>query len=394
MKTCIYCNREKGESEFSNEHILPRTIGGAIHPINPFATDLVCGRCNNIAGLFIDAPFAKSWFINNYRADNAKRYIKLTPSSILPLVYIGIVDELKFKGKICEFYLGPTGDLIYHFHYPYPMEMDTPSMVGVPPHLRNKGIDYGFAFIFLTTNNKEWLLPIFNSFMDHFEKSILYFGNGPTPKGGRFSDIPAELNELLVKIRSMNGKEHTSNVTMDIDTGNRFMAKLALGLGCLFLKGEYKTSTDAELLRKLIWTRDAKERQKLPVHGTGFLSGTDTLKDLNEKMKWEGGHILFLTHAEESLALYANFYGQGGSLIQVTENKNHWSGVFERAIIYIIIPERQKCVGPIHFEDYIRHKFSNYKNQQLTELEEDLKSVGALPPFRLSEGGFYELGQK
>ena len=305
MRTCIYCNKEKQDSEFSQEHIFPRALGGAIQPTNPFSTDLVCARCNTISGFFIDAPFVKSWFINNYRADNAKKYIRLSPTTILPLIYFGIIDDLKFEDKICEFYMGPTGDPIYHFHTPYPEEVDSPSMIGVPPHLRNKEIDYGFAFLQVRSNNPKWLPAIVYSFADNFKKSKLYLGNGPTPKveGAIFSDIPDELKDLLSKIRSLNGKEHKNTFKVDIDTGHRFLAKLALGMGCLFLKDEYKTSSDAELLRKLMWTRDHKERRKLQIHGTGFLGNHENMKNINESLKWDGGHVICIMQVVQPLCL-------------------------------------------------------------------------------------------
>jgi hypothetical protein len=391
MRICIYCNKEKQDSDFSQEHVLPRALGGAIQPINPFSTTLVCARCNTISGFFIDAPFAKSWFINNYRADNAKRFIKLLPSTILPLVYFGIIDELKFEDKICEFYLGPTGDRIYHFHVPYPEEIDSPTMIGVPPHIRTKEIDYGFTFLFLRSNNPEWIPAVFNSVVDNFKKSKLYFGNGPTPKikGVNFLDIPEDLKVLHQCMRSMNGKEHKNSFKVDIDIGNRFMAKLALGLGCLFLKDEFKASPDAALLRKYVWTKNFKERREFPIHGTGLLKGEERMTNVNELLKWEGAHILYLMQIGESLALYANFYGRNGAVIQITENRNHWRGLIDREIIYIVIPERQKCVGPITLEDYIGHKYSEFKNEQLTELENELATIEPLPPFELKEGGLF-----
>lgn len=385
MKTCIYCNRERPESEFTQEHILPRALGGAIKPTNPFSTDLVCNTCNTISGFFIDAPFAKSWFINNYRAENAKKYIKLTSSTILPLVYFGVIDELKYKDQICEFYIGPTGDLIYHFHLPYPEEIDSPVIIGIPPHLRKKGIDYGFAFLFIRSNNPKWIPTIINSFADNFKKSKLYLGNASIPKssGLNFSDIPEDLNELVQKIKSMNGKEHKNNFKVDIDTGNRFIAKLALGLGCIFLKEEYKTSSDAELLRKAMWTKNYKERRKLKIHGSGFLGGGENMKNVNELLRWDGGHVIYLMHVGDSLALYTSFYEQNSSIIQITENRNHWEGALDKGVVYVVIPERQKCVGPISIEDFIGHRYSNFKNKHLTELEQDLATVEPLPPFDL-----------
>ena len=141
MKRCIYCDREKDEKEFSQEHILPRAIGGVLLPQNPFTTNEVCERCNSISGFFIDAPFTKSWFLNNYRSSNVTKFATITPHTILPLVYFGVMEDLKYEDRICECYLGPNGDRIFHFHNPYDEEFDTLNIIGVPPHLKNKGLD-------------------------------------------------------------------------------------------------------------------------------------------------------------------------------------------------------------------------------------------------------------
>ena len=43
-------------------------------------------------------------------------------------------------------------------------------------------------------DNPVWHPSIIFSFVKQFEKSTLYYGNGAPPQGGRFSQIPEELN--------------------------------------------------------------------------------------------------------------------------------------------------------------------------------------------------------
>lgn len=387
MIRCIYCNKEKDEKEFSQEHVLPKAIGGVLQPVNPFSTNLVCARCNSISGFFIDAPFSKSWFINNYRASNAAKLTKITPTTILPLVYMGTMKDFNFKTQICENYLGPTGDTIYHFHDPYPIELDSPTMIGVPPHIRKKKIDNGFAFIFIRSNNPQWLPTIFYSFVDTFKDSVLYFGNGPTPnvEGANFKDIPDELKELHDKLWDLQDKAHEITFSMDIDTGNRFLAKLALGLGCIFLHDSFKTSEDAAILRKYLWTKEKEERDKIPIHGSSFIGGGE-MKNVNQFLKWEGGHVINLISLRETLALYTNFYGANGSVIQISQNKEHWKGIVNESMMFIVIPEMQRFVGPIHMAELLGHRNSDYKNEELLKLEEEMASIPPLPPFKVEKG--------
>jgi len=385
MIRCIYCDKEKDETEFSQEHVLPRSIGGVLQPVNPFSTNLVCARCNSISGFFIDAPFAKNWIINNYRASNAAKLSKITPSTILPLVYMGIVKDLKYQDAICENYLGPTGDTIYHFHEPYPVELDAPTMIGVPPHIKNKKIDNGFAFIFVQSNNPQWLPTIIYSFVDTFKKSILYFGNGPTPKNvknANFKDIPNELKDIHNKLLDLQDKTHEITFSMGMDTGNRFLAKLALGLGSIFLHDSFKTSEDANILRKYLWTREKEERDKIPIHGSGFL-GNEELKNIDQFLKWDGGHVINLMSLKDNLVLYTNFYGINGSVIQISKNKEHWKGLIDESKMFIVVPELQKYVGPINLSELIAHKTTDYKNEEILRLEEEMTNIPPLPPFRI-----------
>jgi hypothetical protein len=381
MKRCIYCDREKHDKEFSQEHILPRSIGGVLMPKNPFSTNEVCERCNNISGFFIDAPFTKSWIINNYRSSNSKKFATITPQTILPLSYMGIMKDVKYDDKLCENYLGPNGDVIYHFHKPYDEEFDTLNIVGLPPHLKNKSLDEGFVFIFIRSNNPVWLPTVLNSFISHFKKSIQYLGNGPTPNipGTNFQDIPTELVNLHKELLSLQGKEHKVTVTMDIGLGDRFLAKLALGLGCIFLNETFKTSEDASLLRNFMWTKKKEERDKIPIQGSGFFN-SEKMKEVDEFLKWEGGHTINLMKIEDSLILYANFYGQSGNVIKITNNKSHWKGKINESMLFIVMPEMQRFVGPINMAELLAHRGSDYKNSEILKLENEIANIPPNPP--------------
>jgi HNH endonuclease len=59
MKRCIYCGQDKPDSAFSDEHIWPKALGGALLPLL-WRTDEVCADCNNISGLFVDGSLSKA----------------------------------------------------------------------------------------------------------------------------------------------------------------------------------------------------------------------------------------------------------------------------------------------------------------------------------------------
>jgi HNH endonuclease len=76
LKTCVYCEQDKPEEEFDLEHIWPDALGGDLLPAL-FQTNDVCQRCNNLAGLFVDGAFLKSWFGQAERATGAYDYVDL-----------------------------------------------------------------------------------------------------------------------------------------------------------------------------------------------------------------------------------------------------------------------------------------------------------------------------
>ena len=62
---CIYCGEEKDDSEFTFEHVIPQSLGGAYAP-DQFKTHDVCVKCNGNLGLFVDAAFEKDWFVQSW----------------------------------------------------------------------------------------------------------------------------------------------------------------------------------------------------------------------------------------------------------------------------------------------------------------------------------------
>jgi HNH endonuclease/integrase-like protein len=103
MKTCIYCDQEKADDEFSDEHIWPDALGGDFLPPETWRTDDVCRRCNSLSGVFVDGSFIRSWIGNAERATGARDYLKPTltaPLGVLPLDYMGIRDRDRIYGSV------------------------------------------------------------------------------------------------------------------------------------------------------------------------------------------------------------------------------------------------------------------------------------------------------
>src|SRR4051812_6599767 len=115
---CPYCGRDKPLDEMTIEHVLPRALGGNVEPSNPFQCK-ACKTCNNDCGQWIDGRFVRSWVIHNWRAESSRRAYDPSANPVLPLAYLGrLPDWPSPDGSVADLWLGPAGELCYHFHQP------------------------------------------------------------------------------------------------------------------------------------------------------------------------------------------------------------------------------------------------------------------------------------
>ncbi len=380
---CAYCSYDKLNIDMTDEHVLPRKLGGNLSPQNPFLIKNVCKNCNVASGRYIDGPFIRSWFMQNRRAENAKKYLDLNANPIVPLIYMGEIKNSFIREKNCDMWLGPTGDTIYHFHDPYPEQDGNQKNIGPPLYLRTDDIDPGFAFIFVMATNPAWHKCILFSFVEQFENSILYLGNGPTPEGGRFSEIPAELLDLHKELKSKAGQFHQLQFSINIDFGHRFLAKMALGCGVLFIEPQFIKSVDASKLRSFMWERNPQNRANIQVFGTTFLN--EELKPLQQLLGWDAGHIILILPINNKLLLTLILYGEHSATIEICSELNLWKEkINENGIIFVIAPGFRKYVGPISFQEYIAVKTNLISiSHPLKDLFNDINSIGSLPPYDL-----------
>ena len=379
IKICLYCKLEKPINEFSQEHILPSSVVGRLIN-NLFTTNDVCERCNSLCGIFVDGPFKKSWPISNYKAAAFLKGVDLSKTPILPLNYFGEIEDLQYGTKICDVWSGPIGDMIYHFHDSYPEELDTPPMIGVPSTAFKKKVDAGFAFIFVKANNPVWHPTILHSFLNQFKKSDLYLGNGPTPAGGAFKDIPHELMNLHDTLKTIQGKEHQVTVKMGINYAYRFQCKIALGFGHLLLHPSFLKSESADLLRKGLWSKSEEAKKDAGIHGSG--SWGKNLDGVKAILKWPGGIVIALMIVANKLMLYANFYEENSFVVEISNEPELWKGKINEGLVYVVSPQLNKAIGPIALPTFLVHKVSPpIPVPELISLEDELNSFGELPPY-------------
>lgn len=385
MAYCIYCGQEKREC-LTKEHVVPRAVGGNL--INNQLKIEVCGRCNSVLGMFVDAPFVKSWLTANNHALDALNYMDFCSGAVAPLAFMGLWSEYTYGAKQCELWLGPAGDPVLHFHEPYPSLDNVPPMVGVPSYCRGDRFAYdpGFVITHLRASNPVWMRAILLSVQDCFPGSSLHVGNAPTPTGGRFTDIPDDLRPLAESIlgRLQEARELQITATANAKYADRFLAKLALGIGKLTLNDTFPASRSASLLRKFMWTADPHARGSLPVRGPATLPPeSQTAAVLN----WEGAHTVCLRPCGGVLALYTSFYGKQSLMIAVSDEQEHWQGKIPRdnGIVFVIAPGLRRYVGPKLLSAIIAHRLHLTTDDDLNHLENSISRHSQLPPFNATE---------
>ena len=143
-------------------------------------------------------------------------------------------------------------------------------------------LGHGLVFFFLRSNNPMWIPAILLSLKHQFPKSKVFLGNNVPAIKRCFRSLPEDLSELYgtVKADWLTGKCETL-IDYDAHSGERFMAKVGLGIGALFLDPSFQDSSSAALLRQYFREADWKVRRRIPVEATCiFFSQSLTLRTL------------------------------------------------------------------------------------------------------------------
>lgn len=259
-RKCIYCRKEKSDSDFTLEHVLPKFIGGAYAP-SDFKVSDVCMRCNNNLGLFVDAGFEKNWIVSNRLAMAARTSFNPNNKVGLPLICMGKSDlvppQLK-DGEICELWLGPLGEQIYWIR---PNDERLYWYVGGNP-ITTKQVSSRAYFMFSehsTKNPKISWLTFRDAFEDRLVRKIIcteVVGGNPADIG---FEVPDELDELRIeffKAACLASQTRENRLSIYTLFDFRFLAKLGIGISYSLFGAKALQTIYAEELYRALWSRD------------------------------------------------------------------------------------------------------------------------------------------
>lgn len=393
MKTCFYCGEDKDASEFSDEHIWPDALGGDYLP-DFWRTDDVCQKCNNLSGLYVDGAFIKGWAGAAERATGANEYLAVNnpAAAVIPLNHIGKIPHPNIPDEeIGEYWAGPCGANTFHFR---PADDDDrwATYAGGDPRRRKKAATAGRAYIALTSIDLFWITVSLFSFRAHFKKSALFVTNLEIPpqwtwlRNPNLED-PVEARDMSVLSTiidvARNGVRTRLDVTVQIFSDSRLLAKLALATGYKTFGERFLATAYAKTLRTALWEPDVQKRRLLPVRGTGYLGGGPSLAAIGAALKWSGAWVLTMLRLGELLSLAVMTPSGKGMSVLVCDDPDLLKGLdstYSNGQVWLTVPTLGEGVGPIALPDYIAHQLRAMSVPALDALAAKRIDPSTLPP--------------
>ncbi len=370
---CITCDKEKPKNEFSLEHLFPQALGGALCS-DIFKTRNVCKHCNSIMGLFVDAPLIKSFTSQNDMAESALYYIDPKKPRPLPMRYMGVYEELISDPKMtCDVWSGPHGGIVYHRRKKADPKYD--AIAGGNP-IDNKKFG-GEVYIYGQHADPYWNSVFLQSIAKSFKYAKRISINFDLDNLEEYFDTPT--NEESTFISLINKSEGAIKLRLLFQEGfdQRFLCKLALGLGVNTLGSAFLESNDATNLRNALWAKSLKERINCGVSFSSSFSNRDP--EEAEILAWLGVHTIILNPAEGKLDLIIYLFGKSRMIITISNDESLWGNKISQPEVYILCPSLNNFTGPISIEDLIAHRLGSHQIKQLTEIDNKRFNPETLP---------------
>ena len=172
---------------------------------------------------------------------------------------------------------------------------------------------------------------------------------------------------------------------MRLDYSHRFLGKLALGFGFRLLGEPFLASPYSQDLRRAMWERDFRQREKLNVRGTDF-SSSELRESLGRVVLIRGAWVLLVQPSASDFALaICTPTGRAGTIV-VSDDPAIWRGAASSQVrdgaVFVIQPEQRFFEGPIALAQFLAHQAGSISIARLADLEGKRVSVDALPPKR------------
>lgn len=367
---CIYCLKEKEDSQFSLEHIIPQFLGGSTAP-DFLKTRRVCKKCNSNLGLFVDASFEKNLLISNHLNEQAYAFFDPDNPIALPLRCMGVSDltpPFIEEDEVCECWLGPLGEQIYWIR---PKDDRLYWYSGGNPRTVKSVRTRGY-YLFSERSDKNLKLSYLSlkeSFPGRKVKKIICNEIDVPPEKIGFS-TPDSLDKDRIKYFiencSMSQKRH-NQFSMYTRYDLRFLAKLAIGvsftiLGDNALKGKY-----ANELHKALWHIEGNPEPE--INGvTAFNEDSPHIKTL---CGYNHATTLILLQSNGTISLNININGQLNWVVRcadITDLTDELINTLGDGLCIVLFKPISKCIK-LSLPQFILHKEGAAIHPELSQID-------------------------
>ncbi len=389
MFKCIYCGIEKEDKFKSLEHIFPQSAGGGnLLTEKPFRTRNVCKTCNSTLGLYVDGLFLRSWLYSNLKTLDLDKFIDLYQGTILPLSYMGIIDNLSNDEFLCDYWLGVSGESIFHIHSNY----DDKFITQIGGNVINRKKNPGTVYYIPSNINSPWGLTCLKSLKDQFNRQRIIGLNTKIVNGTiKIFDEPIESeknkwNELKQYLNdNYNENEYVkATVRSKIGFEHRFLAKLAIGIGYNLLGPSYLQTNSYMDLRKMLWSQDLTQREELKIHGSDFSNNIELEEPLKSICRNDCATIMISIDGD-IYSLIVSFGGKLNFSIMFLDPQKETSPKFTHSKtcnIYYVFKQIGKAFGPFSDVELISHITNTNPIAELRYID-NLKSNPCPLPIRV-----------
>jgi HNH endonuclease len=367
---CIYCRFDKLEIDFSLEHVIPQSLGGAYAP-DVFKTRHVCKKCNSNLGLFVDASFEKSWFVSQQLYQNARLFFDPQTSPPLPLLCMG---ESKIKlpyvteNEVIELWFGPFGEQVYWIR-----SKDEALFWYSGGNPRTAKERPSRAYFMLCVNSKKDYETVFKSFQNAFpsgkvKKLMCTQVEGTDLEEWGFSK-PDEIDNARVAAIKKPQDSPDLNLSLSFNTEYdiRFLSKLGIGLSFALLGETSLGGAYAEELNRALWM---KPDDNVPLlNGHRALTSNYPYECNPSMMNVKGGVCFVVTAVGRDIAMNLALGPRLNWTLKIAEIQGE-RVPFENFALILFRTVRKSVRLPLI--DFVAHQSGSRKNATLEEIEQQL----------------------
>lgn len=323
----------------------------------------MCRDCNSKCGLFVDAPFIKSWVLKGAAAFESLWYanLDLNSRSTLPPICWGVVaDDLALGTELaCEMWISACRGVILHVH----------------PNLTERYINYsggnpigqkrtpGTAYFFNKATDMRWVALGLRSFRKSFSRQKRILANivlandeqhkifGLKPSG--------EDQDFIQKIFSRYDETLSMPVSIAVQFGSdqRFLAKFALGLGFKLGGAAYLDSEFAHKLGAHLNEPDINKRP--PIVAPVMLEGSPAGSRFHDMLSWRGGIVIYFSRLGNIAGVHLSIWGHHATIAlsdRADIDLPNWcDSLGGNDAMFVVVPQTEYFSPVIRPVDFIAH---------------------------------------